>query len=62
MIPFPPERLDAILTRHDIVTATLAAGTLESDAVVQLSRELSELDPVVARLRRLVGRGRARTT
>lgn len=48
MIPFPPERLDAILTRHDIVTATLAAGTLESDAVVQLSRELSDLDPVVA--------------
>ena len=48
MIPIPPERLDAILTRHDIVTATLAAGSVDSDSVVQLSRELSDLDPVVA--------------
>ena len=28
MIPFPTERLDAILARHDIVTAQLASGEI----------------------------------
>jgi len=51
MIPFPTERLDAILARHDIVTAQLASGEGEPDTVVQLSRELSDLDPVVAAIR-----------
>jgi peptide chain release factor 1 len=48
MTPIPPDRLDAILTRHDIVTATLSAGSADSDTFVQLSRELSELEGVVA--------------
>ena len=49
MTPIPSDRLDAILTRHDIVTATLSAGSADSDTFVQLSRELSEL--VAGRLR-----------
>ncbi|WP_019906889.1 peptide chain release factor 1 [Methylobacterium sp. 77] len=48
MTPIPSDRLDAILTRHDIVTATLSAGSADSDSFVQLSRELAELDGVVA--------------
>ncbi len=51
MIPFPPERLDAVLARHDFVTAQLATGLGESETVVRLSRELSDLDPVVAAIR-----------
>jgi peptide chain release factor 1 len=51
MIPFPTERLDAILARHDIVTAQLASGEGDPDTVVQLSRELSDLDPVVSAIR-----------
>jgi peptide chain release factor 1 len=51
MIPFPTERLDAILVRHDMVTAQLASGEGDPDTVVQLSRELSDLDPVVAAIR-----------
>jgi peptide chain release factor 1 len=51
MTPAPPaDRLDAILARHDIITATLAAAT-SSENFVPLSRELSELDPVVAAIR-----------
>ncbi|HEX8417439.1 MAG TPA: peptide chain release factor 1, partial [Methylobacterium sp.] len=48
MTPLPPDRLDAILTRHEIVTATLSAGSADSETFVQLSRELSELEGVVA--------------
>ena len=48
MTPIPSDRLDAILVRHDIVTATLGSGTADSETFVQLSRELSELDGVVA--------------
>ncbi len=44
------ERLAAILERHDIVMATLNAGP-EPETFVALSRELSELDPVVAAIR-----------
>ncbi|CAA2154946.1 Peptide chain release factor 1 [Methylobacterium brachiatum] len=51
MIPFPTERLDAILARHDFVTAQLATGEGESETVIQLSRELSDLDPVVDAIR-----------
>ena len=46
----PVERLNAILARHDIVMATLNAGP-DPDAFVALSRELAELDPVVAAIR-----------
>ncbi len=51
MTPLPPERLDAILARHDIATATLASGATDSESVVALSRELAELDGVVAAIR-----------
>jgi peptide chain release factor 1 len=51
MTPAPPaDRLDGILARHDIITATLAAAT-SSENFVPLSRELSELDPVVEAIR-----------
>ncbi|GEP04573.1 peptide chain release factor 1 [Methylobacterium oxalidis] len=51
MTPLPPDRLDAILARHDIATATLSAGSADAETFVQLSRELAELDPVVAAIR-----------
>ena len=50
MTPLPAERLDAIVARHDIVTAILSAGEADSDKFVQLSRELAELEPVVAQV------------
>src|SRR5919205_690248 len=47
MTPAPPtERLDAILARHANVTATLY-GAPDAETFVALSRELSDLDPVV---------------
>ena len=47
-MPAPPlEKLDAILDRHAIVTAMLN-GAPEAEAFVAMSRELSELDPVVS--------------
>jgi peptide chain release factor 1 len=47
MIPLlPADRLDAILDRHAILTATLAGGP-DAERAVGLLRELSELDPVV---------------
>jgi peptide chain release factor 1 len=46
----PPERLDAIVARHDIVNATLAGGP-DAESFVALSRELSELSPVVEAIR-----------
>ena len=60
MIPFPPERLDAILTRHDIVTATLASWLVdriaeesERSESVEL-RAIGELHEEIAALRREV--------
>ena len=46
----PREKLDAILHRHAIVSATLNGGP-EPEAFVSLSRELAELDPVVSAIR-----------
>ncbi|KQT46670.1 peptide chain release factor 1 [Methylobacterium sp. Leaf456] len=51
MTPIPSDRLDAILARHEFVTAQLADGTGSPEHIVQLSRELSELDGVVAGIR-----------
>ena len=51
MTPIPADRLDAILVRHDIVTAQLSAESTPPESVVQLSRELSDLDGVVAAIR-----------
>ena len=46
----PTDRLDAILARHDIVTATLNAAP-DGDTIVALSLELSELEGVAAAIR-----------
>jgi peptide chain release factor 1 len=46
----PSERLNAILARHEIITATLNAGP-DPETFVSLSRELAELDDVVAAIR-----------
>ena len=51
----PAPKLDAITTRHAIVTATLN-GAPEPDQFVVLSRELAELDPVVAAIEAYRGR------
>lgn len=48
----PLQKLDAILTRHAVITDRLASGP-DSDTFVALSRELAELDPVVEALRAL---------
>lgn len=50
-ISFSEDRLDAIVARFDIITATLAAGP-DAETYVSQSRELSELDPVVNAIRR----------
>jgi peptide chain release factor 1 len=46
----PPERLNAILSRHDIITSILSQGP-DAETFVALSRELSSLDPVVEAIR-----------
>jgi peptide chain release factor 1 len=46
----PADRLDAILARHAMITATLSEGA-GADTFVSLSRELSDLDPVVEAIR-----------
>lgn len=45
-LTLPEDRLEAIVTRHAIVTATLSSGP-DAETFVALSRELAELDPVV---------------
>jgi peptide chain release factor 1 len=45
-IVLPPERLDAILNRHREVMDTLSAAP-DASVTVALSKELSDLDPVV---------------
>jgi peptide chain release factor 1 len=44
------QKLDAILARHAVATDRLASG-LDGDAVVALSRELAEIEPVVAAIK-----------
>ncbi|HLA19819.1 MAG TPA: peptide chain release factor 1 [Pseudolabrys sp.] len=46
MIALPQHRLDALLSRHAMVESELASG-LSPDAYVKLSREFSELGPVI---------------
>ncbi|HLA21464.1 MAG TPA: peptide chain release factor 1 [Pseudolabrys sp.] len=46
MIALPQHRLDALLSRHALVESELASG-LTPDAYVKLSREFSELGPVI---------------
>ncbi len=48
----PLHKLDSILARHAVITDRLAAGA-DGDSFVALSRELAELDPVVAELKAL---------
>ncbi|MEN3931661.1 peptide chain release factor 1 [Microvirga sp. W0021] len=49
-ISFSKERLDTILARAEIITATLASGP-DAETFVTLSREFSELEPVVASIK-----------
>lgn len=46
----PTHKLDAIIDRHAVITARLSAGP-DAETFVALSRELAELDPVVAEIR-----------
>jgi len=46
LIALPQHRLDALLSRHAMVESELASG-LSPDAYVKLSREFSELGPVI---------------
>jgi len=46
LIALPQHRLDALLSRHAMVESELASG-LAPDAYVRLSREFSELGPVI---------------
>ena len=46
----PEHKLDALLTRHHMIEAELA-GQLAPEAFVRLSREFSELEPVVAAIK-----------
>jgi peptide chain release factor 1 len=46
MTSLPEGRLDALVTRHETVASELAAGP-DRDSYVKLSRELSELGPLV---------------
>src|SRR5687768_6372562 len=46
----PADRLDAIIARHGIISATLNAGP-DPESFVALSREFAELDPVVGAIR-----------
>ncbi|HEY5380490.1 MAG TPA: peptide chain release factor 1 [Pseudolabrys sp.] len=46
MVSLPQHRLDALLARHAMVERELGSG-LATDAYVKLSREFSELSPVV---------------
>ena len=46
MIALPQQKLDALLSRHEMVENELASG-LSADAYVKLSREFAELGPVI---------------
>ena len=46
MITLPQHKLDALLARHDLVERELATN-LGRDDYVKLSREFSELSPVI---------------
>jgi peptide chain release factor 1 len=50
LISLPQHRLDALLSRHAMVESELASG-LSPDAYVKLSREFSELGPVIAAIK-----------
>jgi peptide chain release factor 1 len=47
----PEAKLDALLARHAAVQAELA-GKLAPEALVRLSREFAELDPIIGRIKR----------
>ncbi len=50
MIALPEHRLDALLSRYAMVESELGSG-LATDAYVRLSREFSELGPVIAAIK-----------
>jgi peptide chain release factor 1 len=50
LIAIPQHRLDAMLSRHAMIERELGSG-LDTEAYVKLSREFSELDPVIATIK-----------
>ena len=48
----PKDKLSAILRRHDMLSGRLNEVS-DGETIVQLSREISELDPVVAQIRQM---------
>ena len=50
MIALPQQKLDALLSRHEMVENELASG-LSADAYVKLSREFAELGPVIGAIK-----------
>jgi peptide chain release factor 1 len=48
----PKDKLQAILRRHDMLSARLNE-VQDGETIVQLSREIAELDPVVAQIKQL---------
>jgi peptide chain release factor 1 len=52
MTTIPAEKLDKLVSRWETVQSTLAAGA-DQESYVRLSREFSELDPIVATINEL---------
>src|SRR5688572_27101177 len=52
MTTIPAEKLDKLVSRWETVQGALAAGA-DQDSYVRLSREFSELDPIVATINQL---------
>jgi peptide chain release factor 1 len=46
-------KLDRVLFRHDELTHQLSSGAADSQAIARMSKELSDLDPLVAAIREL---------
>ncbi|MGP1352334.1 MAG: peptide chain release factor 1 [Parasphingopyxis sp.] len=53
MTTISPDRIDAILSRHEELQGQMAAGDLAPDKFVELSKEYSELEPVAESAREL---------
>lgn len=53
MTTISPERIDAILSRHEDLQGQMASGDLAPDKFVELSKEYSELEPVAETAREL---------
>jgi peptide chain release factor 1 len=47
----PEQKLDVLLDRHAVIEREMGSGGLDADAYVKLSREFSELSPVVGAIK-----------